>query len=234
MHEFGVTEADLAQVCVAQRAWAARNPRALYRKPLTVEEVLASPPIAWPIRKLMSSVLTDSGGALILTRAERSGDFPQRPVYLLGTGEAVESYLTGASQVVDPLRPEFVRRSGQHAFKAAGLKPADVDHLMIYDGFAHNPLYGLEGLGFAEYGEAVEIVRSGRTLPAGNLPLNTNGGGLNYTHSGCYGMLLIQESVRQLRGIAPAQVPGVQVSLCHGWGGYYSACATLLLSNVCP
>lgn len=234
MRDFGVTEADLAQICVTQRMWAARNPRALYRDPLTAEEVLASRPIAWPLRKLMCCVLTDAGGALILTRADRARDFPNRPVYLLGSGEAVESYLTGASQVADPLRPEFVRQAGQRAFQAAGLKPSDVDHLMIYDAFAHNPLMGLEGLGFAEYGQAMEIVRAGRTVPGGDLPLNTNGGGLNYSHSGCYGMLLMQESVRQLRGTAPAQVPGVEVSLCHGWGGYFSVCATLLLSNAPP
>ncbi len=234
LHEFGATEEQLAAVSVVQREWAARNRRALYKEPLTVAEVLASPMIAYPLRKLMCCLVTDGGGALILTSAERARDLKQKPVFVLGTGEASESYLTGPAQIADPLRPAFVRRSGDLAFASAGLARKDVNHLMIYDAFAHTPVFGLEGLGFVGYGEGAAFIAGRNTAPGGRLPMNTNGGGLNYAHSGSYGMFLMQESVRQLRGTADAQVPGASVSLCHGWGGYFSACATLILGNTTP
>src|SRR5918995_5581865 len=115
--------------------------------------------------------------------------------------------------------------------QAAGVSHADVDHLMVYDAFAHLPLYGLGDLGFCERGEAAAFIRGGHTRPGGRLPVNTNGGGLSYMHSGMYGMYAIQESVRQLRGIAPAQVPGARVSVAHGVGGMFAASATLVLAN---
>ena len=102
---------------------------------------------------------------------------------------------------------------------------------MVYDAFAHTPLYGLEGLGFVDYGEAAAFVREGHTRSGGKLPMNTNGGGLSYMHSGMYGMYAIQESVRQLRGTAPAQVPYCDISVAHGFGGFFSVCGTLVLSR---
>src|SRR5205085_11812365 len=124
--------------------------------------------------------------------------------------------------------------SSAAAFAEAGVSHADVDHLMIYDAFAHLPIYGLEDLGFVGRGEAGAFIAEGNTAPGGRLPLNTNGGGLSYTHTGMYGMFAIQESVRQLRGIAPAQVDGVEISVAHGVGGMFSAAGTLVLSNVAP
>ncbi len=129
------------------------------------------------------------------------------------------------------MRPAFVRRSADLAFSSAGIGRRDVNHLMIYDAFAHTPIWGLEGLGFVDYGEGGPFIEARHTAPGGRLPMNTNGGGLNYAHSGSYGMFLMQESIRQLRGTADAQVPNASISLCHGWGGYLSACATLILGN---
>jgi acetyl-CoA acetyltransferase len=229
---YGLTEEDLAWVAVIQREWAAKNPRASMKEPITVADVLNSPTIAWPFRLLMCCLVTDGGGALILTSAERAKDFPQKPVYILGTGESVETPMV--SQMEDFTSSRAFRVSGVKAFAEAGIAHADVDHLMIYDAFAHLPLYGLEDLGFCKPGEAAAFVRERNTAPGGRLPLNTNGGGLSYMHSGMYGMYALQESVRQMRGIAPAQVPGAKVSVCHGVGGMFAASGTVIFSNEAP
>ena len=229
MKTYGVTEEDLANVAVIQREWAAKNPRASYRDPITVDDVLNSDMIAWPFRKLMCCLVTDGGGALILTSAERAKDFPQKPVYVLGTGESVETPMV--SQMEDFTTSKAFRVSGKKAFEEAGISHADVDHLMIYDAFAHLPLYGLEDLGFCKPGEAKHFINERNTAIGGKLPLNTNGGGLSYMHSGMYGMYALQESVRQMRGIAPAQVDGAKISVCHGVGGMFAASGTIIFSN---
>ena len=120
------------------------------------------------------------------------------------------------------------------AFAEAGITHSDVDHLMICDAFAHLPIYGLEDLGFAPKGEAVAFIAERNTAPGGKLPLNTNGGGLSYMHSGMYGMYALQESVRQMRGTAPAQIPGAKISVCHGVGGMFAASGTIIMSNEPP
>jgi acetyl-CoA acetyltransferase len=232
MKTFGVTEADLAMVAVIQREWAAKNPRASFRDPITVDDVLNSTMIAWPFRMLMCCLVTDGGGALILTSAERAKDFPQKPVYVLGTGESVETPLV--SQMTDFTSSRAFRVSGKKAFDEAGISHKDVDHLMIYDAFAHLPLYGLEDLGFCKPGEAAAFIRERNTAIGGKLPLNTNGGGLSYMHSGMYGMYAMQESIRQMRGIAPAQVPNAKISISHGVGGMFAASGTIVWSNVAP
>ena len=229
---YGLTEEDLAWVSVIQREWAGKNPRASFRDPITVDDVLNSPMIAWPFRLLMCCLVTDGGGALILTSAERARDFKTKPVYVLGTGESVETPLV--SQMEDFTSSKAFRVSGKKAFDEAGLKHADVDHLMIYDAFAHLPLYGLEDLGFCKPGEAAAFIRERNTAIGGKLPLNTNGGGLSYMHSGMYGMYALQESVRQLRGTAAAQVPGAKNSVCHGVGGMFGASGTIIFSNEAP
>ncbi len=234
MKEFGLTEEDLANVVVAQREWALGNPRAGRQEGISVDEVLSSPMVAYPFRKPMCCLVSDGGGAMVLTLAERAKDFPTRPVYVLGTGEAVESHVCGIASVRDPLRPEFVRVSADLAFTEAGIAREEVDHLMIYDAFAHNPIYGLEGMGFLNYGEAGPFISEGNTHPGGRLPVNTNGGGLSYAHTGSYGMLAMQESLRQLRGEAFRQVPDVHISACHGWGGFFSVCSTIIFGNECP
>jgi acetyl-CoA acetyltransferase len=225
----GYTVEDLATVAVIQREWAAMNPRASFKAPITVEDVLASPMIAWPFRMLMCCLVTDGGGALILTSAERARDFPQKPVYILGTGESVETPMV--SQMEDFNSSRAFRVAGKKAFDEAGISHGDVDHLMIYDAFAHLPLYGLEDLGFCKPGEAAAFIRERNTAPGGRLPLNTNGGGLSYMHSGMYGMYALQESVRQMRGIAPAQVPGARVAVSHGVGGMFAASGTIIFTN---
>jgi acetyl-CoA acetyltransferase len=229
MKRFGLREEDLALVAVIQREWAARNPRASHRTPLTVDEVLASDMIAYPFRKLMCCLVTDGGGALVLVSAERARDFPRKPVYVLGTGESVETPLV--SQMEDFTTSRAFRVSGKQAFEEAGITPREVGHLMIYDAFAHLPLFGLEDLGFVPRGEAARFIRERHTAPGGRLPLNTNGGGLSYMHSGMYGMYALQESVRQLRGIAPAQVPGVRISVAHGVGGMFGSSGTIVLGS---
>ncbi len=135
------------------------------------------------------------------------------------------------SQMDDFTTSAAFRASGRLAFAEAEIEPGDVDHLMVYDAFAHLPIYGLEDLGFVSRGEAGAFIAAGNTAPGGHLPMNTNGGGLSYTHTGMYGMFAIQESVRQLRGTAPAQVPDVEVSVTHGVGGMFAAAATLVLTN---
>lgn len=229
MKTYGVTEEDLAMVAVVQREWAALNPRSSFKDPITVDDVLNSPMIAWPFRMLMCCLVTDGGGALILTSADRAKDFPNKPVFVLGTGESVETPMV--SQMEDFNSSKAFRVSGKKAFDEAGIKHADVDHLMIYDAFAHLPLYGLEDLGFVKPGEAKDFVRERNTAIGGKLPMNTNGGGLSYMHSGMYGMYALMESVRQMRGTAAAQVDGAKISVCQGVGGMFAAAGTVIFGN---
>jgi acetyl-CoA acetyltransferase len=229
---FGLTEEDLAWPAVIQREWAAMNPRASMRDPITLDDVLNARMIAYPFTLLMCCLVTDGGGALILTSAERAKDFPTKPIYVVGTGESVETPMV--SQMEDFTSSKAFRVSGKKAFAEAGISHADVDHLMIYDAFSHLPLYGLEDLGFCKPGEAAAFIRERNTAPGGKLPLNTNGGGLSYMHSGMYGMYAMQESIRQLRGVAPAQVPGAKISIAHGVGGMFGASGTIVFSNEAP
>jgi acetyl-CoA acetyltransferase len=229
---YNITQEQLAMVAVVQREWAAKNPRATFRDPITVDDVLNSRMIAYPFRILMCCLVTDGGGALILTSAERAKDFPTKPVYIVGTGESVEGPMI--SQMEDFTSSKAFRVSGKKAFEEAGIAHKDVDHMMIYDAFAHLPLYGLEDLGFCKPGEAAAFIGERHSAPGGKLPINTNGGGLSYMHSGMYGMYALQESVRQMRGIAPAQIPGAKISVCHGVGGMFAASGTIIFSNEAP
>ena len=221
----------MAHVSVIQREWAALNPRATFKGPITVEDVMSSRMVAYPFTLLMCCLRTDGGGALVLTSADRAKDFPQPPVYILGTGEAAEGPMV--SQLEDYNSSKAFRLSGERAFAEAGITHADVDHLMIYDAFAHVPLYGLEDLGFCKPGEAAAFIRGRNTAPGGSLPLNTNGGGLSYMHSGMYGMYAMQESIRQVRGIAPAQIEGAEISVALGIGGMFSVAGTVVFGRQC-
>lgn len=222
----------LANVAVVQREYAAMHPRAYMRDPITVDDVLNARMIAYPFTLLMCCLVTDGGGALILSRSDRAKDMKQKPVYILGTGEGAET--TMISQMKDFTSSQAFRISGAEAFRTSGISHSDVDHLMIYDAFAHLPLYGLEDLGFVERGEAADFVWERNTAPGGKLPMNTNGGGLSYMHSGMYGMYALQESVRQMRGISPAQVDGAEISFCHGVGGMFAASGSVVFSNKAP
>ena len=232
MKEYGLTHEQLAMVAVVQREWAGKNPRASYRDPITVADVLESRIISYPFHLLECCLVTDGGGALILTSAERAKDFPQKPVYVLGTGESVETPMI--SQMIDFTSSRSSRIAGKDAMNDAGINHSDVDHLMIYDAFAHLPIWGLEDLGFVGRGEAGGFISDGHTRPGGKLPLNTNGGGLSYMHSGMYGMYALQESVRQMRGIAPAQVDGAEISVCLGVGGMFAASGCIVMGNQAP
>jgi acetyl-CoA acetyltransferase len=229
MKDYGLTHEQLAYVAVAQRQWAAKNPRAMFRDLITVQDVLDSRMVAYPFHLLECCLVTDGGGALVVTSADRAADFPKPPVHVLGTGEASESPMI--SQMIDFTESRMFRQAGRTAFAEAGVTVAEVDHLMIYDAFAHVPIYGLEALGFVGKGEAGPFIADGNTGPGGALPLNTNGGGLSYTHTGMYGMFAIQEGVRQLRGEAAAQLDGPDVSVILGNGGMFSSCGVLVLGR---
>ena len=234
LHDRGMSRRDLAEVVMAQREWAADNPRAFRRKPTTVEQVLDGPPVAYPFTREMCCVVTDGGGALVLTSAERAADLPggEHAVYLLGSGEACETPLVSQMDEVGSFGA--FRRSAAEAFATASVSHADIGHLMGYDAFAHLPLYMLEDLGFTGRGESGAFIADGHTRKGGRLPMNTNGGGLSYTHTGMYGMFAIQEAVRQLRGQAAVQVPDVTTSFVQGVGMYFGASGSLVLSNRRP
>ena len=229
MHEYGTTHEQLASVAVATRRWAERNPRALMRDPITVEDVLNSRVIAYPIHLLECCLVTDGGGALVVVSADRAKDFPKKPVYVLGTGESSEHSMI--SQMHDFTESRAFKVSGTLAFNEAKIERNDIDHAMFYDAFAHTPMFALEALGFVGKGESGPFFEAMRTAPGGDFPLNTNGGGLSYTHTGMYGMFAIQESVRQLRGEAASQLPDVRTSIAHGVGGMFHAASTLILTN---
>ncbi|MEC8819508.1 MAG: thiolase, partial [Pseudomonadota bacterium] len=227
--ETGTTLEQLAMVVVSQRRWAGLNPRATLQEPTTVDEVMNDRMIAYPFTKPECCLVTDGGGALIVVAADRVSDFPQSPVYLLGTGESVETPMI--SQMADFTSSRAFKIASANAFAEAGIQHSEVDHVMIYDAFAHLPFYGLEDMGFCKPGEAGPYIAEGNTSPGGELPVNTNGGGLSYMHSGMYGMYALQESVRQIRGSAAAQVDAADISVCHGVGGMFAASGTIIMGT---
>ena len=231
LDKYGLDRKALADVVVAQRTWAHLNPKAFRRTPVDAEEVLGGPVIAWPFTRDMCCVVTDGGGALVVTSAERARDMPSadRLVYLLGSGESHESSLV--AQMEDLTSFAGFARAGSEAFETSGLTHEDIDHLMCYDAFAHLPLYELEDLGFVARGEAAAFVAEGHTGLRGSLPMNTNGGGLSYTHTGMYGMFAILEAVRQLRGEAAVQLAGANVSFVQGVGYFFGAAGSLVLAT---
>jgi acetyl-CoA acetyltransferase len=230
MHEHGTTLEQWAQVAVSTRAWACLNPKARYHEPITIAEVLNSRPVCYPFNLLNICLVTDAGGAVVLTRADRARDCAKPPVYVRGIGEGTEHVMV--TQMRDLTRSEATRLSGEKAFTMAGVSHRDFDHIMLYDAFTSGPPIMLESLGFCKPGEGVHFFAEGRSTPGGSLPINTNGGGLSYTHSGMYGIFPIIEATRQLRGECGArQVPKVKLSLVNGMGGMLSAAGTLVLSN---
>ncbi len=230
MHEYGTTSEQLAEIAVATRKWAALNPKAFAREPITIDDVLSSRLISWPFHLLDCCLVTDAGGAVVLTSAERARDLRQPPVYVLGTGECVTHQL--ASQMPSFSRWDAAQISGERAFRMAGVKPADIDVAELYDAFTIVPLLAVEALGFCKPGEGGAFMAGQRTAPNGAFPMNTNGGGLSYTHTGMYGIFTIVEAVRQLRAECGArQVPGAELAICHGTGGIWSSAATLIVST---
>jgi acetyl-CoA acetyltransferase len=230
MHEYGTTSEQLAEVAVATRKWATLNPKAFMRDAITVDDVLSSRLIAWPFHLLDCCLVTDAGGAIIVTSAERARDLPKPPVYVLGTGECVTHQMV--SQMPSFNRWDAAVASGERAFRMSGVSHDEIDVAQFYDAFTIVPMLALEALGFCKPGESGAFVSGQRTAPGGAFPMNTNGGGLSYTHTGMYGIFTLIEAVRQLRGeCGPRQVRDAQVAICHGTGGVWSAAATAILST---
>lgn len=223
LHRHAHERDALAEVAVAAREWALLNPAAFRygAGPLTVDDVLAAQPLSTPLTVADCCLVTDGGGAVVLTSLERARDLPKPPVVVLGYGEST----TNASMTaVDDLTVTGAVASGAAAFGRAGLTPGDVDVAQLYDSFTITVLLTLEALGFCEPGAAPAYVRDR------SLPLNTSGGGLSYCHPGQFGVLLLVEAVRQLRGECGArQVADAEIALAHGTGGILSTHATVLL-----
>lgn len=229
MHDYGTTSEQLAEVAIAARAWALRNPKALKYNdgPLTVDDVLASTMVSDPLHSLDCCLITDAGGAAVMTTAERARDLRTAPVFVLGYGETTTH--VGMSQIPD-LTSTGARISAERAYSMGGVSPSDVDVAQIYDSFTITVLLELEALGFCAPGEAGDFVAKGRIAPGGDFPMNTSGGGLSYTHPGVFGLFLIIEAVRQLRGeCGERQVPDAKIALCHGTGGILSTHSTVIL-----
>jgi acetyl-CoA acetyltransferase len=230
MYEFGTTSEQLAQIAVTTRQWAGLNPRARYRDPLTIEDVLASPLQVSPLHLLDCCLVTDGAGAFVLTSAARARTLRKPPVYVLGAATATDHMMI--SQMPDlTTTPGVV--SGSRAFATAGVSPEDVDVLMSYDSFTITALLHLEDLGFCKKGDGGPFAAQGTLGPGGERPaMNTNGGGLSFTHPGMYGMFLLTEATRQLRGEAELrQVFDPTIAVAHGSGMVLSVMSTAVLGT---
>jgi acetyl-CoA acetyltransferase len=229
MYEYGTTSEQLAEIAVATRAWAARNPMAMHRDPLTIDDVLDSPWLVHPFHVLDCCLVTDAGGAVVLASTELALALGVPVVEVLGSGVFHTHY--GISQMPD-LTTTPAAVSGPIAFEQAGVRPDQIDVAELYDSFTYTVLATIEDLGFCAKGEGGTFVEGQRTAPGGDFPLNTSGGGLSYTHPGMFGMFLLIEAVRQLRGEAgDRQVPGAELGVVNGMGGYLSSAATLVLGR---
>ena len=229
MHQFGTTPEQLAEVAVAARSWAQLNPKAWSRDPLTVEEVVASPMMSDPIHLLDCCLVTDGGGALVLTNQARARDAAKKAIRVLGAGESHTHWHIG--QMPD-MTETAAKMAGREAFEMAGVRPKDIDVFEPYDSFTITVILQLEDLGFCKKGEGGAFVEGGRLAPGGDFPALTSGGGLSYNHPGALGLLLLIEAVRQLRGEAgERQVPGAQLGAANGVGGLFSTASTVVLGN---
>lgn len=230
MHEYGTTREQLASVAVNTREHALLHPNAHMKTALTLEQVLSAKPIADPLGMLDCCLISDAGGAFIVTSAERARDVRSKPVYLQGIGE----FHTHEHLMCAPSLTEFgAAESGRIAYEMAGLGPRDIDLAELYDCFTIVPIIELEELGFCAPGEGGAFFAEGHAHIGGNLPVNTHGGMLSHAHAGAAGGLFgIVEAVRQLRGgLGPRQVEGAEVALVHNEGGVLSSHCTLILAN---
>ena len=229
MHQYGTTRRALAEVAVAARQWAQRNPEAFMRDPLNIDDVLNSRIIADPLSIRDCCMVSDGAGAYVMTRADRAKHLAKKPVYVLGNATAI--WHRQISSMPD-LTVTAAKESGERAFAMAGMKPADIDVVELYDAFTINTILFLEDLGFCKKGEGGAFVANGGIAPGGHLPVNTNGGGLSCVHPGMYGMFIAIEAVRQLRGEGgERQVAGAETAVVHGNGGLLSAQATAILGT---
>src|SRR3984957_15386356 len=231
MHDYGTTPEQLAEIAVTMRLHASMNPVAKYRDPITVEDVLASRVISSPLHLLDCCIISDGGGALVITPAERARDLKKKPAYILGVGETVRHAARGQRDFLEIAAAQ----SGRLAFERAGVAHKDIDMAMIYDSFTITVLATLENLGFCNRGEGGAFVSGGRLRFDGDFPINTEGGGLSSNHPGMRGMFLVIEAVKQLRNeCGPRQVKDCKIALAHGTGGALGtrhSGATLILTN---
>jgi acetyl-CoA acetyltransferase len=216
MERYGTTSEQLAEIAVTMRRHAALNPDAKMRRPITVADVLESRMISEPLHLLDCCIISDGGGALVVTRAARARELRKPPVLVLGCGEAVAHQELGAPDLLTIA----ARQSGAQALGMAGVAHADLDLCTVYDSFTITVLATLENLGFCKPGEGGSFVSGGRIGLGGELPVNPDGGGLSSNHPGMRGIFLAIEAVRQLRGeCGPRQVEGARLALAHGTGG---------------
>jgi acetyl-CoA acetyltransferase len=229
MHEFGTTREDLAHVALAARSWAQRNPEAFCREDTSLDALLATRMVSSPLSVADCCLVTDGAAAVVMTRTDRAASTRRRPVPLLG-GAAAVTHKEIAS--MPDLTVTGAAISGPKAMSAAGVSPADIDVVQLYDAFTINTVLFLEDLGFCPKGEGGRFAASGAIAPGGTLPVNTNGGGLSCNHPGMYGLFTMVEAVRQLRGEAgERQVRDVEIALSHGNGGVLSSQATLIFGT---
>jgi acetyl-CoA acetyltransferase len=229
MHQYGTTRAQLAEIAVAARRWAQLNPKAWARDPLSIDDVLASRAICEPLHRLDCCLVTDGGGAIVLTTKDRARDAAKKAIKVLGAGESHTHW--NIAQMPD-LTVSAGKMSSREAFGMAGITPADVDVLEPYDSFTITVLLALEDLGFCKKGEGGAFVEGGRLAPGGSFPAMTSGGGLSYNHPGAFGILLLIEAVRQLRGEAgERQVLDPKIAVAHGVGGFMSTASTVVLAR---
>jgi len=232
MHEYGTTSEQLASIAVGAREYAQLNPSAMYRDPIDVEDVVGSRLIADPLHKLDCCVVSDGGGALVLTTAERARDLRQPPVFVLGAAGGQTHW--NISQMPD-FTTTAAQRCGPEALARAGVAVADVDTLQLYDSFTITVLLLLEGLGLCARGEGGPFVEEGHLRRGGSVPLNTDGGGLSSCHPGMRGIFLLIEATRQLRHQAgEAQVPECSIALACGSGGWLSCIGAVVLGREHP
>lgn len=230
MHVYGTTREHLAHIAVNTRRHALLHPNAHMKSAITLDNVLSAKPIADPLGMLDCCLISDAGGAFIVTTAERAKDLKSKPSYLLGIGE----HHTHEHLMCAPSLTEFgAKQSGERAYEMASVKPSDIDVAQLYDCFTIVPLIELEELGFCEPGEGGTFFADGRASIGGKLPVNTHGGMLSHAHAGAAGGLFgIVEGVRQLRGgLGPRQVKGAELALVHNEGGILSSHCTLILGN---
>ena len=229
MHQFGTTREQLAAVAVAAREWALLNPVAWEKKPLTTAEVLSARMVSYPFTVRDCCLITDGGGAVIMTTAERARSLKKPPIYVLGCGQAITH--ANISSMPD-LTVTGALQSGRAAYEMARLGPKDIDVVELYDAFTINTILFLEDLGFCSKGEGGRFVEDGRIAPKGSLPVNTNGGGLSYCHPGMYGLFLLIEATRQLRHECGArQIADCETAIAHGNGGVLSSQSTVILGT---
>ena len=227
MYEYGTTREQFARLVVASRQWSALNPRATRRDPVSVDDVVASPPIVSPIHRLDTCLVSDAGGAFVVTSEERARDLATTPVAFLGAGHAF-THRSIAQR--EDITTSGAVESARRAREVSGVGLDEVDVFEIYDAFSSQLLVMLEDIGLCKKGEGGSYVEQTDFGPGGDLALNTSGGGLSYLHPGMFGMFLLIEAVRQLRGeCGERQVPGAQTALVHGNGGVFFSEVTAML-----